>query len=67
MLGVERMWSGDVYDVDFFFFGDLGRVTVTKTIVHKTNGQPQYVWKQKEDKTWHRLPVDNATANEPIV
>ena len=53
--------DGDVYDVDFFLSGDPGRMTVTKTTVHKTNGQPLYVWKQKEDKTWYRLPVDNAT------
>ena len=43
--------DGDVYDVDFFLSGDPGRMTVTETTVHKTNGQPLYVWKQKEDKT----------------
>ena len=53
--------DGDVYDVDFFLSGDPGRMTVTETTVHKTNGQPLYVWEQKEDKTWHRLPADNAT------
>ena len=53
--------DGDVYDVDFFLFGDPGKMTVTETTVHKTNGQPLYVWKQKEDKTWNRLPVENAT------
>ena len=53
--------DGDVYDVDFFLSGDPGSMTVTETTVHKTNGQPLYVWKQKEDKTWYRLPADNAT------
>lgn len=52
--------SGDVYDVDFFLAGDPGKMTVTETTVHKINGQPYYVWEQKEDKTWHRIPVDQA-------
>ncbi|MHC4330562.1 MAG: transglutaminase domain-containing protein, partial [Planctomycetota bacterium] len=43
--------DGDVYDVDFFLAGDPGAMTVTETTVHKTNGQPHYVWKQKHDKT----------------
>jgi len=52
--------NGDVYDVDFFLAGDPGAMTVTETMVHKVNGQPRYVWKQKEDKTWSRLPVEDA-------
>ena len=52
--------DGDVYDVDFFLAGEPGAMTVTETTVHKINGQPLYVWKQKRDKTWHRFPVDNA-------
>ena len=52
--------DGDVYDVDFFLAGDPGAMTVTETTVHKINGQPLYVWKQKRDKTWHRVPAKNA-------
>ncbi len=52
--------DGDVYDVDFFLAGDPGAMTVTDTKVHKTNGQPLYVWKQKRDKTWHREPAKDA-------
>ena len=52
--------DGDVYDVDFFLAGDPGDMTVTETTVHKFNGQPNYVWKQKRDKTWHRIEVDDA-------
>jgi transglutaminase-like putative cysteine protease len=51
---------GDVYDVDFFLAGDPGAMTVTETTVHKINGRPLYVWKQKRDKTWHRFPVEEA-------
>ena len=53
--------DGHVYDVDFFLTGNSARMTVTETTIHKTNGQPLYVWKRKEDKTWYRLPVDKAT------
>jgi len=53
--------DGHVYDVDFFLSGDVGEMDVTETTVHKTNGQPIYVWKQREDKTWFRLPADGAT------
>ncbi|MHC5090087.1 MAG: transglutaminase-like domain-containing protein, partial [Planctomycetota bacterium] len=52
--------NGDVYDIDFFLTGDPGDMTVTETTVHKFNGQPNYVWKQKRDKTWHRIEVDEA-------
>ncbi len=52
--------DGDVYDVDFFLAGDPGEMTVTETTVHKTNGQPLYVWKQERDKTWRRAPAKDA-------
>ena len=52
--------EGDVYDVDFFLAGDPGAMTVTETTVHKINGQPLYVWKQRHDKTWRRSPVNEA-------
>lgn len=52
--------DGDVYDVDFFLAGDPGQMKVTETTVHKLNGQPFYVWKQKRDKTWHRRPMEEA-------
>jgi transglutaminase-like putative cysteine protease len=35
-------------------------MTVTETTVHKINGQPLYVWKQRHDKTWRRSPVKEA-------
>lgn len=53
--------SGDVYDVDFFMAGDTGNMKVTETIVHKLNGKPYYVWKQRADKTWHRVSVEEAS------
>jgi len=52
--------DGDVYDVDFFLAGEPGAMTVTETTVHKVNGQPLYVWKQQRDKTWRRVPAENA-------
>ncbi len=52
--------DGDVYDVDFFLAGNPGAMTVTETTVHKINGQPLYVWKQKRDKTWKRAPAEGA-------
>ena len=74
--------DGNVYDVDFFLSGDPSEMTVTETTVHKTNGQPLYLWKQRNDKTWHRVPaflygdsakykwpwshVDSLTNNRPI-
>lgn len=54
--------SGDVYDVDFFLKGDPGEMDVTETSVHKLNGKPFYTWKQREDKTWHRMPVEGASS-----
>jgi transglutaminase-like putative cysteine protease len=49
--------AGDVHDVDFFLSGDPGAMKVTETTLHKRNGQPHYVWKQKRDGTWYRLPT----------
>ena len=56
--------EGDVYDVDFFLVGDPGAMTVTETTVHKTNGQPLYLWKQKRDRTWRRAPVKAASPRQ---
>jgi hypothetical protein len=53
--------DGDVYDVDFFLAGDPGAMTVTDTTIHKINGRPLYAWEQKRDKTWHRVPVEDAS------
>lgn len=53
--------SGDVYDVDFFLRGDPGEMVVTETTLHKLNGKPFYSWKQREDKTWHRVPIKGAS------
>jgi transglutaminase-like putative cysteine protease len=53
--------DGEVYDVDFFLEGDPGSMSVTETTVHKINGQPLYAWEQKKDRTWHRVPVENAS------
>lgn len=53
--------SGDVYDVDFFLEGDPGNMTVTETTLHKLNGKPFYTWKQRDDKTWYKMPVQDAT------
>ncbi len=52
--------SGDVYDVDFFMEGEPGDMTVTETSVHKFNGKPYYSWKQQEDKTWKRVPLEQS-------
>lgn len=54
--------SGDVYDVDFFLEGDPGDMSVTETTLHKLNGKPFYSWKQAEDDTWHRVPVEESSA-----
>lgn len=53
--------KGDVYDVDFFLKGDPGAMTVTETTIHKLNGQPFYAWEQQSDKTWVRVPIENAS------
>jgi transglutaminase-like putative cysteine protease len=52
--------SGDVYDVDFFMSGKPGAMEITETSVHKLNGKPYYSWKQKEDKTWFKMPLEQA-------
>jgi hypothetical protein len=54
--------DGEVYDVDFFLTGPPGAMAVTQTNVHKINGKPLYAWDQKEDKTWQRVPMDEASA-----
>ncbi|MBI3099584.1 MAG: transglutaminase domain-containing protein, partial [Planctomycetes bacterium] len=53
--------DGPVYDVDFFLKGTPDDMTVTETTVHKVNGQPLYAWEQKENGTWGRVPVTDAT------
>ena len=55
--------SGDVYDVDFFLDGDPGNMSVTETTLHKLNGKPFYTWKQRKDKTWYKMPVQNASSD----
>ncbi len=52
--------DGPVYDVDFFMKGPPGNMTVTATSVHKLNGKPIYLWEQKRDGTWHKVPVKRA-------
>jgi transglutaminase-like putative cysteine protease len=52
--------DGPVYDVDFFMKGPPGQMSVTETSVHKINGQPLYLWQQRRDGTWRRVPVQNA-------
>lgn len=52
--------DGPVYDVDFFLKGPAGDLTVTETTIHKVNGQPLYAWEQKPDKTWRKVPVQDA-------
>ena len=53
--------DGEFYDVDFFLAGDEHGMSVTKTMVHKLNGQPFYVWEQQPDKSWDTAPVDGAS------
>ena len=53
--------DGEFYDVDFFMEGDPGSMVVTKTMVHKINGQPLYLWKQKEDKSWAPVTVESGS------
>jgi transglutaminase-like putative cysteine protease len=54
--------DGEVYDVDFFMDGPPDDMRVTETTVHKLNGKPFYAWEQAEDATWHRVPMDKASA-----
>jgi transglutaminase-like putative cysteine protease len=53
--------DGPVYDVDFFLKGKPGAMTVTDTTAHKINGQPLYTWEQRDDDTWFKVPVTNAS------
>lgn len=53
--------TGAVYDVDFFLSGEPSEMDVTEMTVHKLNGKPYYTWQQKEDKTWERVEVENAS------
>ena len=53
--------SGEVFDVDFFMKGEPGNMRVTETTIHKLNGKPFYSWKQKEDKTWYKLPMEESS------
>ena len=52
--------SGDVYDVDFFMEGKAGNMDITSTSLHKLNGKPYYSWKQNKDKTWYKMPLEQA-------
>jgi transglutaminase-like putative cysteine protease len=52
--------DGPVYDVDFFMKGPAGEMMVTEVSVHKINGQPLYLWQQRRDGTWCKVPVKNA-------
>ncbi|MDP3504951.1 MAG: transglutaminase-like domain-containing protein [Myxococcales bacterium] len=54
--------DGEVYDVDFFMDGPPDDMVVTETTVHKINGKPLYAWEQAKDETWHRVPMDQASA-----
>lgn len=53
--------EGDVYDVDFFLDGEPGNMEVTRTDIHKRNGQPFYTWKRAADNTWNTVPVKGAS------
>ena len=53
--------DGPVYDVDFFMKGPPGRMSVTETSVHKINGRPLYLWQQRHDGTWRKVPVKKAS------
>lgn len=53
--------DGEFYDVDFFLAGDENGMDVTKTMVHKINGQPLYIWEKQPDDTWDTRAVDNAS------
>src|SRR5262249_54295745 len=52
--------DGPVYDVDFFMKGPAGAMKVTETSVHKINGQPLYLWEQRSNGTWRKVPAKNA-------
>ncbi len=71
VLGPEEFFAcvdlatsdGDVYDVDFFLAGQPGNMDVTRTDIHKRNGQPFYTWKRTDDNTWHTVPVERASSD----
>src|ERR1041385_5829512 len=52
--------DGPVYDVDFFMKGPPEAMTVTETSVHKIDGQPLYLWEERNNGTWRKVPVRNA-------
>src|SRR5689334_9882773 len=52
--------DGPVYDVDFFMKGPPGAMAVTETCVHKINGRPLYLWEQRKNGTWRKVPARNA-------
>ncbi len=52
--------DGPVYDVDFFMQGPPGAMAVNETSVHKINGQPLYLWEERRNGTWRKVPVKNA-------
>jgi transglutaminase-like putative cysteine protease len=41
--------------------GPPGAMTVTETSVHKVNGQPLYLWEQRRNGTWRKVPVKGAS------
>lgn len=54
--------DGDVFDVDFFLDGEPGNMEVTRTDVHKKNGQPYYSWKRNsDDNTWYTVAMKQAS------
>lgn len=53
--------EGDVYDVDFFLAGEPGDMEVTRTDIHKRNGQPFYTWQRAVDNTWNTVAVKQAS------
>src|SRR6266853_5847968 len=53
--------DGPVYDVDFFMKGPPGAMALTETSLHKINGKPLYAWEQRQDGTWRRVRVKNAS------
>jgi transglutaminase-like putative cysteine protease len=52
--------DGQFYDIDFFMEGDPGAMDVTRTMVHKLNGRPYYLWEQNADGLWVRATVADA-------
>ena len=48
--------DGKTYDIDFFLTGELGKMKVTETSVHKIDGKPLYNWKEENGK-WQKVPA----------